>query len=70
MSNYCKNIFIDISTDGYYVALNASNIRYLTFNDHPNYHKINNLRYLTIIDKISKKANYAPYKCYKPHFWV
>ena len=26
--------FVDINTDGYYVALNASNVRCLTFNDH------------------------------------
>ena len=34
----------DISADGYYVALDASNVRYLTFNDHLKYNKINNLR--------------------------
>ena len=52
-----------MSTDGYYVAISASNIRYLTFN-HLKYHKINNLRYLTINDKILKNANFAPYKCH------
>ena len=55
--------FIDIGTDGYYVALNASNVRYLTFNGHLKYHKINKLRNLTINNKISKNANFAPYKC-------
>ena len=55
-------IFVDISTDGYYVATNASNIRYLNFNGHLKYHKINNLRNLTINDKILKNANFAPYK--------
>ena len=39
---------INISTDGYYVALNASNVQYLTFKDHLKYHKLNNLRNLTI----------------------
>ena len=45
---------IDISTDGYYVAPIASNVRYLTFHDHLKYHEINNLRNLTINDKIAK----------------
>ena len=54
--------FVDISTDGYYVALNALNVGYLTFNGHLKYHKINNLRNLTINNKISKNANFAPYK--------
>ena len=36
--------FVDIRRDGYYLALNASNVWYLTFNDHPKHHKINNLR--------------------------
>ena len=54
--------FVDKSTDGYYVALNASNIRYLTFDDHLKYHKVNNLRNLTINDKILKNANFAQYK--------
>ena len=55
--------FIDISTDGYYAALNASNVRHLTFNGHLKYHKVNNLRNVTINDQISKNANFAPYKC-------
>ena len=55
--------FIDISADGYYVALNASNVRYLNLNDHLKYNKINNLRNLTINDKVSKNANFAQYKC-------
>ena len=55
--------FIDIITDGYYVALSASNVRYLTFIGHLNYQKRNNLRNLTIYDKIYKNANFAPYKC-------
>ena len=33
--------FVNISTDGYYVALNASNVRYSTFNKHLKYHKKN-----------------------------
>ena len=52
--------FVGISTDGYYVAVNASIVRLLTFNDHLEYHKINNLRILTINNKISKNANFAP----------
>ena len=40
MSNYCNIYFVDISTDGYYVAVNASNVRYLTFNEHLKYHKL------------------------------
>ena len=36
--------FIDIGTDSHYVSLNASNVRYLAFNDHVNYHKINSLK--------------------------
>ena len=62
MSNYCNIYFFDISMDDYYVALDASNVRCFTFNDHLKYHKINNLRNLTI-NKISKNANIAPYKC-------
>ena len=58
-----KFTFVDISTDGYYAALNDSNVRYLTFNGHLKYHKINNLRNLTINNKISKNSNFAPYKC-------
>ena len=46
--------FVDISTDGYYVAVNSSNVRYLTFNNHLKYHKINNLRNLTINNKYRK----------------
>ena len=52
-------IFIDISTDGFYVALNASNVRYLTFNVHLKYHKRNNLRNLTINDKLSKNCKFC-----------
>ena len=55
--------FVNISTDGYYVALDASNVRCLTFNKHLRDHIINNLRILTIINKISKNANFVPYKC-------
>ena len=54
---------VDISTDGFYVALNALNVRYLTLNDHLENHKTNNLRNLTRHNKISKNANFAPYKC-------
>ena len=43
--------FVDISTDGCYAAVNASNIRYFTFNDHLENHKTNNLRNLTINNK-------------------
>ena len=46
--------FVDITRDGYYVAINTSNVWYLTFNDHLMYHKINNLRNLTMNNKISK----------------
>ena len=42
--------FVDISTDGCYVALDTSNKRYLTFNDHLKYNRINNLEILTIND--------------------
>ena len=63
MSNYCNIYFVDISMDDHYVALNASNVRYFFFNDHLKYHKINNLRNLTINNKISKNANFAPNKC-------
>ena len=49
--------------DDYYMALNASNVRYLTFNDHLKYHKIGNLGNLTINDKTSKNANLAQNKC-------
>ena len=55
--------FVDISTDGYYVALNSSNVRFLTFNDHLKYHEINSIKNLTINNKISKNVNFAPYKC-------
>ena len=58
MSNYC-NIYMD----GYYVAPNAPNVRYLNFNGLLKYHKINILRNLTINNKISKNAKFAPYKC-------
>ena len=34
-----KFAFVDISTDGYYVALNASNVQYLSFDGHLKYHK-------------------------------
>ena len=54
--------FVDLSTDGYYVALNASNVGHLTINGHLKYQKINNLRNLTINNKISKNANFARYK--------
>ena len=40
-------VFVDISTDGYYVAVKAPKVWYLIFNDHLKYHKVNNLRYLT-----------------------
>ena len=53
--------FVDISTDYCYVALNASNERYLTFNGHLKNHKMSNLGILTINDKILKNANFAPY---------
>ena len=46
--------FFDISKNGYYVALNASNVRYFTFKDHLKYHKIINLGSLPINNKISK----------------
>ena len=55
--------FIGLGTDGNYVALNASNLRYLTFNGHVKYHKINNLRNFLMKGKISKNANFAQYKC-------
>ena len=54
--------YLDISADGYYVALDATNVRYLTFNKHLRDHRINNLRILTINNKLSKNANFAPYK--------
>ena len=54
--------YLDISADGYYVALDASNVRYLTFNKHLRDHRINNLRILLINNNISENANYAPYK--------
>ena len=63
MSNYCNIYFCYISTDGYYVTLKVSNVRYFTFNDHLKYHKINNLRNLPINNKTSKIASFAPYKC-------
>ena len=63
MSYYCNIFFFDISMDGYYVAPNASNVRYLTFNGNLKYHKINNLRNLLKNDKISKNAIFAPHKC-------
>ena len=34
------------------MAVNASNVRYLTFNDQLKYHKINNLRNLTITNTV------------------
>ena len=40
-----------MGTDGYYVAINATNSRYLTSNEHIKHHKINNLRFLTINSK-------------------
>ena len=40
--------------DGYYVALDALHVRYLTFNGHLKYHKLNNLRNLTINNKYRK----------------
>ena len=49
--------FVDISEDGYYVALNAWNLQYLTINDHLKYHKANNLRNLTINNKYRKMPN-------------
>ena len=52
-----------ISLISYYVAVNASNVWYFTFNDHLKHHKINNLRSLPINNKISKIANFAPNKC-------
>ena len=55
--------FIDISTESGYLALIALNVVYLTFNDLLKYHKIYNLRNLTINIKISKNAIFAPYKC-------
>ena len=33
------NTFIDISMNGYYVALNTSNVQFLTLNCHLKYHK-------------------------------
>ena len=39
MSNGAIFPFINISTEGYYVALNASMVRYLTFNGHLKYNK-------------------------------
>ena len=54
---------IDTSTDDYYVALKASNVRYLTINEQLKYLETNNLRNLTINDKLSKNANFSPYKC-------
>ena len=56
-------MLFDISTDGYFLALNAINVRFLTFNDHLRYQKLNNFKNLTINDKISKNANCAQYKC-------
>ena len=53
--------YVDISTDGYYV--DASNVRNLTFNKHLRDHRINNLRISLINNKLSKNANFAPYKC-------
>ena len=34
MSNTAIFTFVDISTDGYFVALNASNVCDMTFNKH------------------------------------
>ena len=50
--------FVDISVDGYYIALKASNVWHLTSNDQLKYHKINNLSNI-INDNISKNANLA-----------
>ena len=61
MSNYC-NFYYDIRTDGYNVALKALSVRYLAFNEHLKYHKINNLRNLTKNNKILKNSNFAPNK--------
>ena len=46
--------FVDISKDGYYVALNAWNLQYLNINDDVMYEKLNNLRSLTINSKYRK----------------
>ena len=54
--------FIDISTESYYLALNTSDVRFLTFSDYLKFQKINNLRNITMNNKISKNANFAPYK--------
>ena len=46
--------------NGYYVALKASNVVYLIFNEHLTYHKMAYLKSLKINDKISKIGNFAP----------
>ena len=53
-------VFLDINTDGLYVALNTSNEQYLTVNDHPNYLRKNNLEISTMNDKLSKNTELAP----------
>ena len=47
-------VFVVISTDSYYEALNTSNLRYLSFNEHLNYRKVNNFRNLTIYNTYRK----------------
>ena len=49
--------------NGYYLALNASNVPYLAYKEHLKNHKIKNIRNVSINNKLSKTANFAPYKC-------
>ena len=59
--------FVIISTDGNYLALKTLNVRYLAFNEHLKFYKINNLKNLTINDKISEKANYLHHMSANSH---
>ena len=60
---------MDISADGYYVALNASNVWHLVINEHLKYHKINNQINLTKNDKFSEISILHHISAVSPSCW-
>ena len=69
MSNYAIFASVDISKADIYVTPITSNVWHSSINKHLKEHGINSLRYLTIINKISKNA-FLHHISANSHFWI